>query len=216
MVGLDSMIQGGMGIASGIIGHKKRKAEQATAKGQYESDMANFRGLDTSNPFLNQENVYEDLTVNTQAADFTAQQQNQGMSNMMGSMNQAAGGSGIAAMAQTLANQQSQNAQQASVSIGQQEAGNQMAERQMAGSLQNQERQGELMSRDMERNQTETELGMSQNRLSAANMARQEATQAIIGGVGNIASAAIKANPAMQGMAAMDGVTSGAGQLIRG
>ena len=215
MVGLDSMIQGGMGIASGIIGHKKRKAEQATAKGQYESDMANFRGLDTSNPFLNQENVYEDLTVNTQAADFTAQQQNQGMSNMMGSMNQAAGGSGIAAMAQTLANQQSQNAQQASVSIGQQEAGNQMAERQMAGSLQNQERQGELMSRDMERNQTETELGMSQNRLSAANMARQEATQAIIGGVGNIASAAIKANPAMQGMAAMDGVTSGAGQLIR-
>ena len=215
MVGLDSMIQGGMGIASGIIGHKKRKAEQATAKGQYESDMANFRGLDTSNPFLNQENVYEDLTVNTQAADFTAQQQNQGMANMMGSMNQAAGGSGIAAMAQTLANQQSQNAQQASVSIGQQEAGNQMAERQMAGSLQNQERQGELMSRDMERNQTETELGMSQNRLSAANMARQEATQAIIGGVGNIASAAIKANPAMQGMAAMDGVTSGAGQLIR-
>ena len=215
MVGLDSMIQGGMGIASGIIGHKKRKAEQATAKGQYESDMANFRGLDTSNPFLNQENVYEDLTVNTQAADFTAQQQNQGMSNMMGSMNQAAGGSGIAAMAQTLANQQSQNAQQASVSIGQQEAGNQMAERQMAGSLQNQERQGELMSRDMERNQTETELGMSQNRLSAANMARQEATQAIIGGVGNIASAAIKANPAMQGMAAMDGVTGAAGQLIR-
>tara|TARA_B110000879_G_scaffold208738_1_gene294951 strand:+ start:1236 stop:1886 length:651 start_codon:yes stop_codon:yes gene_type:complete len=216
MVGLDSMIQGGMGIASGIIGHKKRKAEQATAKGQYESDMANFRGLDTSNPFLNQENVYEDLTVNTQAADFTAQQQNQGMSNMMGSMNQAAGGSGIAAMAQTLANQQSQNAQQASVSIGQQEAGNQMAERQMAGSLQNQERQGELMSRDMERNQTETELGMSQNRLSAANMARQEATQAIIGGVGNIASAAIKANPAMQGMAAMDGVTSALGQSIRG
>ena len=215
MVGIDSMIQGGMGIASGIIGHKKRKAEQATAKGQYESDMANFRGLDTSNPFLNQENVYEDLTVNTQAADFTAQQQNQGMSNMMGSMNQAAGGSGIAAMAQTLANQQSQNAQQASVSIGQQEAGNQMAERQMAGSLQTQERRGELMSRDMERNQTETELGMSQNRLSAANLARQEATQAIIGGVGNIASAAIKANPAMQGMAAMDGVTSGAGQLIR-
>tara|TARA_R110002124_G_scaffold279021_1_gene451322 strand:- start:179 stop:820 length:642 start_codon:yes stop_codon:yes gene_type:complete len=213
MVGLDSMIQGGMGIASGIIGHKKRKAEQATAKGQYESDMANFRGLDTSNPFLNQENVYEDLTVNTQAADFTAQQQNQGMANMMGSMNQAAGGSGIAAMAQTLANQQSQNAQQASVSIGQQEAGNQMAERQMAGSLQNQERQGELMSRDMERGQTETELGMSQNRLGAANMARQEATQAIIGGVGNIASAAIKSTP---GYAAQVGSGSRIGNLLGG
>ena len=213
MVGLDSMIQGGMGIASGIIGHKKRKAEQATAKGQYESDMANFRGLDTSNPFLNQENVYEDLTVNTQAADFTAQQQNQGMANIMGSMNQAAGGSGIAAMAQTLANQQSQNAQQASVSIGQQEAGNQMAERQMAGSLQNQERQGELMSRDMERNQTETELGMSQNRLGAANMARQEATQAIIGGVGNIASAAIKSTP---GYAAQVGSGSRIGNLLGG
>jgi hypothetical protein len=175
--------------------------------------MANFRGLDTSNPFLNQENVYEDLTVNTQAADFTAQQQNQGMANMMGSMNQAAGGSGIAAMAQTLANQQSQNAQQASVSIGQQEAGNQMAERQMAGSLQTQERRGELMSRDMERGQTETELGMSQNRLGAANMARQEATQAIIGGVGNIASAAIKSTP---GYAAQVGSGSRIGNLLGG
>ena len=187
MVGLDSMIQGGMGIASGIIGHKKRKAEQATAKGQYESDMANFRGLDTSNPFLNQENVYEDLTVNTQAADFTAQQQNQGLSNIMGSMNQAAGGSGVAALAQSLANQQSQNAQSASASIGQQEASNQAAAAQQAGANQKMSREGDYLSQQMERGQTETELGMAQGRLGAANQARIDATQSLVSGIGQVA-----------------------------
>ena len=214
MVGLDSMIQGGMGIASGIIGHKKRKAEQATAKGQYESDMANFRGLDTSNPFLNQENVYEDLTVNTQAADFTAQQQNQGMANMMGSMNQAAGGSGIAAMAQTLANQQSQNAQQASVSIGQQEAGNQMAERQMAGQLQSQELQGAYASRAAEKDKTDTMLGMSQQRLGAANAARDSATKSIIGGVTGMAGSLIPSLPGLADQAKSAG--SFVGNLLGG
>lgn len=195
---VDSLIQGGVGIATGIIGHKKRVQEQKDAQALYDTNLARFQSLDTSNPYANMENMYEDLTVNTQAADFRAQQQAQGMASTMDAMKGAAGGSGIAALAQSLSNAQAQNAQSASASIAQQEASNQAAERQMAGQLQNLNRQGEVMSRNMERNQTETELGMSQARLGAANLARQQATQALVGGIGQVASAAFQATPMAQ------------------
>ena len=219
MAGIDSIIQGGMGIASGIIGHKRRKQEQADAQKQFDMNMTRYQQQDLSNPYANMENVYEDLTVNTQAADFAAQQQAQGMANIMGQMGAAAGGSGIAALAQSLANQQSQNAQQASADIARQEAGNQKAQAQMAGQLQSMEREGDLISRSMKREQYETELGMSQQRLAAANLARQQATQAIVGGVGQIASAGLKAVPgfAAQGQmaAAGEGVAGFVGNLFK-
>lgn len=185
MVG--QVISGGMEIANSIIGSKKRKAEQLQAQGLYDSSMNDFRNLDTSNPYANMENTMEDLTVNTQAADFTAQQQNQGLSNIMGSMKQAAGGSGVAALAQSLANQQSQNAQAASASIGQQEASNQAAAAQQAGANQKMSREGDYLSQQMERGQTETELGMAQGRLGAANQARIDATQSLVSGIGQVA-----------------------------
>ena len=148
---IDSVIQGGVGIASGIIGHKQRKQEQKDAQGEFDANMARFKQQDLSNPYANMENVYEDLTVNTQAADFAAQQQAQGMANTMQSMKGAAGGSGIAALAQAMAGQQAQNAQSASADIARQEAGNQKAQAQMAGQLQSMEREGDMISRSMKR-----------------------------------------------------------------
>jgi hypothetical protein len=156
--------------------------------------------MDTSNLYKNMENVYEDLTVNQKEANFVSQQQNQGMANIMSSMQGAAGGSGIAALAQSLANQQSQNAQQAAVSIGSQEAGNQMAERGMAAKLQVMEREGEQVSRDAEKDKTETLFGMAQQRLGAANAARAAATKSIVGGVGNLVGAGASLLDAKQGM----------------
>ena len=211
---IDSVIQGGVGIASGIIGHKKRKQEQKDAQAQYDQNMTRYQSQDLSNPYANMENVYEDLTVNTQAADFAAQQQSQGMANTMQSMKGAAGGSGIAALAQAMAGQQSQNAQSASADIARQEAGNQKAQAQMAGQLQSMEREGDMISRSMKREQYETELGMSQQRLGAANLARQEATQAIVGGVGQIAGAAIKSNPAFAAQAALAQAGEGASGTV--
>ena len=184
MVG--GIISGGVDIANSIIGSKKRKAEQKQAQGLYDSSMSDFRNLDTSNPYANMENTAEDLTVNTQAADFAAQQQNQGLSNIMGSMKQSAGGSGVAALAQSLANQQSQNAQAASASIGSQEASNQAAAATQAGANQKMSREGDYLSQQMERGQTETELGMAQGRLGAANQARIDATQSLVSGIGSV------------------------------
>jgi hypothetical protein len=177
-------------IAGGIIGSKKRKAEQRDAQKNMNMRMAQFEMADTSNVYKDMENTMEDLTVNTQQADFQAQQANQGIANTMNSMQGAAGGSGIAAMAQAMAGQQAQNMQQASVSIGQQEQRNQMAERNMSSQLQTQEAAGELQSRAAEKEKTDTLLGMSQNRLGAANEAMEAQKQAIMGGIGDTLSGA--------------------------
>ena len=178
-------------IAGGIIGSKKRKAEQRAAQKEMNMRKAQFEMADTSNVYKDMENTMEDLTVNTQQADFQAQQANQGIANTMNAMQGAAGGSGIAAMAQAMAGQQAQNMQQASISIGQQEQANQMAERNMASQLQQQERVGELQSRAAEKEKVDTLFGMSQNRLGAANQAMEAQRQSIIGGVGDMFTGAM-------------------------
>jgi len=195
MIPLMGAVQGLAGIAGGIIGSGKRKREQREAQKEFDTNKARMEGLDTSNLAVNQENTMEDLTVNTQQADFINQQQQAGMANTMDKLSGAAGGSGIAALAQSLAGQQSQNAQAASASIGSQEAGNQMAERQMAGQLQSQELQGAYASRAAEKDKTETMLGMSQQRLGAANDARDAATKSIIGGVAGAAGSIVPSLP---------------------
>ena len=187
MIGMATQAIGGLtSIASGIIGGGKRRAEQRAAEKELAINKARYENLDTSNLAANMENTFEDLTVNTQAADFAAQQQQAALANTMSGMNQAAGGSGIAALAQAMAGQQSANAQSAAASIGQQEQRNQMAAAKGAANVQSAQIQGAQAARDAEAAKTETLLGMSQNRLAAANEARAQATQAITSGIGNV------------------------------
>ena len=196
-------IVGGLtGIAGGIIGGRKRRREQAQAQQEMQMRKAQFENLDTSNVYKDMQNTMEDLTVNQQAAQFQAEQEQQGLSNVMGQLSGAAGGSGIAALAQSLAGQQSQNLRRASADIARQEQANQMAERQQAANLQLYERKGELISRDAEREKVSTLLGMSQQRLAAANQAREDATKSLLGGIGSVAGAV---GGAFAGSAAMGG-----------
>jgi hypothetical protein len=85
-------VGGLMGIAGGIIGGRKRRREQRRAQKEMNRRKGQFEMLDTSNLAANMENHYEDLTVNTQAADFAAQQNQQNMANIMDSQSGAAGG----------------------------------------------------------------------------------------------------------------------------
>jgi hypothetical protein len=188
--GMMAQAAGGlMGIAGGIIGGGKRRREQRAAQKEMNRNKARFENLDTSNLAANLDNAYEDLSVNTQAADFARDQAQQNNANIMNSMGGAAGGSGIAAMAQALAGAGNQQAQQAAVSIGQQEQSNQMKAAGGRMSIQNAEMAGAQASRNAEQNKVETLLGMSQQRLGAANAARDAATQSIMGGVGSIVGA---------------------------
>ena len=185
-------IVGGLtGIASGIIGSRGRKKEQRAAQKEFNQNKMNFQMADTSNVYDGMQNTMEDLTVNQQAAQFQAENEQQGLQNIMSNMSGAAGGSGIAGMVQAMANQQTKNLRSSSADIGRQEQSNQMAERQQAGNLDLYKRKGELISRDAESEKNSTLLGMSQARLGAANKAKQDATNAIVGGVGDIGGAVL-------------------------
>ena len=195
---LGDIFEGAVKFGASYIGGKKRLRQQEEAQAGYEQAMQSYLGQDVSTPYLGMENVYEDLTVNTQAADFAASQQAQGLSDIMGQTRQAAGGSGIAALAQALAGQQAQAAQQASASIGQQEAGLQRLAAGEAGRIQGMERQGEAYSRGLQMEMAEAELGMSQQELAQRNLAIQQARGAraegigqLVGGVGQLGSAAL-------------------------
>ena len=151
---------------------------EVRSKRRLKERMDVYKNLDTSNPYLNMENTMEDLTINQKQAQFQAQQFAQSQANIMGELRGAAGGSGIAALAQSLAQQGQIAAQASSASIGQQEAANQMAERQMAGNIQSMERQGEMISRGLKKEQAETLLGMEQQNFAAAKNAQARAEQA--------------------------------------
>ena len=188
---LGNIVEGAARFGASYIGGKKRLARREEAQGAYDQSMQQYFAQDTSNLYANLENTMEDLTVNTQAADFAAQQQAQGLSNIMGSMNQAAGGSGIAALAQSLANQQAQSAQQASASIGQQESMNQRLAAQQASRLQGMERRGAEQSRALEAQLLgeefqidANELASSEQAIQSARAARTEAIGQFAGGVG--------------------------------
>ena len=186
MVG--QLLGAGMSIAGGLIGSGKRKAEMRAAQKEHDRRKSQYEQLDTSNVYANMENTMEDLTVNQQAAQFQAEQEQQGLSNTMGAMQGAAGGSGIAALAQSMAGMQSQNLRRASADIGRQESGNQMAAAQQAGNLQLYEAKGELISRDAEQDKVETLYGQAQGDLANKTAAVEAGKAKIMGGIGGLAS----------------------------
>ncbi len=142
------------------------------------------------------------MTVNQQQAQFEAQQGAQQRANIMANLQGAAGSSGVAALAQAMAGQGQLATQQASASIGAQEARIQQLRAGEASRLQTLERQGEQYAeslrlsgaetaRGLEYSKTGTLLGMSQQRSAAANQARRMAAAQQMGAVGDIASAGL-------------------------
>jgi hypothetical protein len=190
-----------------LAGRKGRINEQRKAKAEMEKMKKEYQNLDTSNlaagvrnPYQNLENTFEDMTVNQQQAQFQAQQFQQSQANIMDSLGSAAGGSGIAALAQTLSNQGQLNLQKASASIGMQEAANQKMAAQQGARIQQLEGQGEMYAekmrqagaqeaRGLEYQKTSTLFGMSQQRTAAANNAIRQAKADQMSAIGDIAGA---------------------------
>ena len=118
----------------------------------YASLQTNFENLaaDARNVYANMQNPYEDLTVDMRAAEFQAEQGAQQRANILSALRGAAGGSGIAALAQSLANQGAIQAQQISANIAQQERQNQRLSAQGAMAIQQAERAGEAQVQQMQ------------------------------------------------------------------
>ena len=181
-MGAGKMIAGG-------VQRRKAKKRQQEAKDQMDKDVKKYMTKEIRNPYANMENTMEDLTVNTQAAEFTAQKQEQGRADTMESLKGAAGGGGIAALAQTMANQAQQEAQKASSSIAELELANEKAERKEAGNLQELEVQGDVMVDNLERDRLATKVGMSSAEVMAENQAVQSAEELMQSGASDIGGA---------------------------
>ena len=171
------------GIVGGLIGGRRRRREQKAAAAEFSAMKSRYQALDTSNPYANITNTFEDLTVKTQAAEFAQQQAEQGRANILSDLAVAAGGGGVASLAQALANQQTQAAQAAAASIGMQERANQMAAAQAEARVQQMQGQGEYLSQQMEMQKTGNLLQLAAGRKQAADQARQQALSTAIGGV---------------------------------
>ena len=176
--------------AADAAAEKERKA-----RAEMKKLRATYANLDTSNPFLNMQNVFENLTINQKQFELQNQQFQQSQANILSSLWGAAGGSGIAALAQSLAQQGQIASQQSAAEIGQQEQRNQMLALQEDARIQDKELQGEMYSRGLERDKIATLLGMSQSesaaygqQVSAAEEAKYNAISSGVQGITNIAS----------------------------
>ena len=191
---LNVLIPAAVGLYTASKQRKAARREAELARQEREEQQAilekqkqEYRDIQFTNPYAgmqNQfaENVFEDLTVNQQQAQFQAQQGAQQRANIMAGLRGAAGTSGIAGLAQALANQGQLQAQQISADIGKQEAMNERLRAQ--GALQVQKgaaavdlrrRAGEAMVQQAESGRQATLLGMQQGQAAGANMAAQRA-----------------------------------------
>jgi len=192
-------------MAAGYDWGGKRKAAAKRAKDAYDAQKDIYRGLDTSNPFANLQNRYEgmentmeDLTVNQQQAQFEKQMFQQQQANIMSQLRGAAGSSGVAGLAQVMANQAQTQSQRAAASIGQQEAKNKLLAAQHAAKIDQLEAagasavdqlkaKGELSSIQMEQSKQATLLGMDAQAYTGAQQAVLQGQQMVAQGLSTVA-----------------------------
>lgn len=138
-----------------------------------------------TNPYAGLENTMEDLRVNTMAAEFQMEQGSQQRANILDSLRNVAGSSGIAGLATALSNQGVLQARQVSNEIAQQESRNEIMRANAAMSLQQldrkgetmadqMQRQGEAMVQQMEAQRQSTLLGVAYQGAAGANQAVQQ------------------------------------------
>ncbi len=183
----------GHSIFKGVQANKRKKAaeeEAKNAKAEMDARKEQFANLDISNPFMNMDNVYEDLTVNQKEAEFASQKQQQSQANILNNLKGSAGSSGIAGLAQAMANEGALAAQKSASSIGEQEAANQKLALGEEARIQDKEIEGEVQMRKDEKNKISTLYGMdaqdyatAQSKAAIAQKEKADATNAAIGGV---------------------------------
>ena len=183
--------------------------EQVVQRELLQEQKQRYRQFEFKNPYANMQNVFEDMTVDMRAADFQRQQGEQQRANILQALSGAAGSSGIASLAQSMAQQGALQSQQMAASIGQQERQNQMMAAKMAGQIDMTERGGEAMVQSAEMGRQSTLLGIEYGGMAGANAGVQAAYANQMSGFGmqaNMLSSQVAAAGQITG-AAIQGVT---------
>tara|TARA_R110002012_G_scaffold93710_6_gene227374 strand:+ start:704 stop:1507 length:804 start_codon:yes stop_codon:yes gene_type:complete len=162
-----------MSTQAGIA--QQQLAWQVEQQKKLDAQKEIYSNYEFTNPYTNIENVFEDLTVNKQQAEFQRQMFQQSQADIMQSLRGTAGASGVAGLAQALAGQGQLASQRAAVSIGQQEQAIAMQERQQAAAIDMAERGGEAQLQQQEMQRQATLLGVEMGGMAGANAAVQQA-----------------------------------------
>jgi hypothetical protein len=186
MVGI-AVVGGASKMIAANKERKARKREQERANREMAQQKKALQGLELSNPYADMQNTMEDLTINQQQVDYERQQMAVNQANTMQALQGAAGGSGIAGLAQQIMNQGQQAAQKTAASIGQQERANQMAQAQQAAQLQNQRAQGEQFVYNKQQENITGQLRMAAAEKAAATEGLIQANTAMWSGASEIA-----------------------------
>ena len=120
-----------------------------------------------------QENVYEDLTVDTEAADYAMQQFQQSQANIMQGLQGVAGASGAAGLAQSLSLRAADQSRQTQLTLGQQLQQNRKLAMGEEARLNDQQRQLRLADaegrRQFDMDKMTTLIGVAGGKTAAAN-----------------------------------------------
>ena len=196
---------GGTGLAAlgvGAIakGIKKRRQDRLAAEAEFDArikeyEESQFQELDPDD--YQQENIMEDLTVDTEAADYARDQFMQQQANIMDVYRGVAGSSGIAGLAQTLSNQAAKQAKESRVNIAQQLAENKKLRLAEESRIKQQERQmridNALGKRQFEADKMSTMIGVASQKIAGVNARTERAIKLsgqVVEGITNIAKTA--------------------------
>ena len=189
---LDNILTGGQ-IYRGIAQRRRSRLE---AEAEFDERLkayeeSQFQELDPDQ--FKQENVFEDVTVDTQAQELASEQFRQQQANILDVYRGVAGGSGIAAVAQSLSNQAAKQAKEASVNVAQQLAQNKKLRLAEQSRLQEQQRQIELNNalgrRQFEADKMATMIGVAGQKVAGANQRIanfQSVLGQVVGGISEI------------------------------
>ena len=197
-------IGGAFQAIGSLFGGRKRRRRERAARKDYTKRLGNYGAFDITNPYDNMQNPFEsitnelnDLQVSTEAADFEAQQMQQGLAQSLSTFRGAGGGSGVASLATALAQEQRRSMQGIAANIAQQEVANTRLARQADMDIQRQtataglniqqlEAAGESTRQERELDRKGDMLGIAASELEAARGARQQATSDLFGGLGKM------------------------------
>jgi len=175
----------------------------------YEGITNPYEGIQSQ--FTGMENVFEEPQVNTQAADFIREQSQQQQANILQNLRGVAGGSGVAGLAQQVANIGTEQARRASIDIARQEQASEtrrrgeasridslqrqdaqridMLQRQGANQADMLQRKGDLFRQQQEQDRIANLYGLAADRQTATSQALNAAQSEFSSSLGNLGSA---------------------------
>jgi hypothetical protein len=190
------LVSAGVGLLNTIVGaraKKRAKRAQAQAEEAAAPYLEAYKSYEYKNPYEGMENVYEDMRVNTQAAEFQREQMAQQQADILQGLQGAAGGAGVAALAQSMARAGAVQAQRASADIARQEQAIQQAQLAEQSRIQGLQRYGEQLTEQQEMQRQMNLYNLETGRAGLATQQLQQAQQQMMGGIGQLASTGLQA-----------------------